>query len=698
MDLTYSAIMLTAVATGFTLFALQRHQRDVPRWQLAAIGLGAFCGGMLGAKLPFVLADWDGFLSGRAWLGNGKTILAGLVGGYLGAEVTEWALDIRTKMCDAFAMPLAVAVGISRLGCFHAGCCHGTPTALPWGVDFGDGLRRHPTQLYEAAFHFTAAVILWQFQRRGMFRGQLVRFYLVAYFIYRFATEFIRPEATIWWGLTGYQLAALVLTPFFALWCCPGYRPWWLRARASRPLVPHDTGDGLLKATQTVCPQCLRSVPGETVQRDGRVYLRRRCPEHGTIEALVSESRRHYYLRHEVPHGPPEVNRGGNTNGATSALPPGAGSALPLIAGNGNGKCDGQSGCCCGEPGHRTCMALLEITGACNLRCPVCFARASGGAHRPVDELRRDLDAFLATRGRLDALQLSGGEPLVHPDFLAILDHCRSLPIEHVVINTNGLALLDDPRLAAALAERRQGLQIFLQFDGLDAQSYVALRGADLLAKKFASLDVLVKHDLPTNLACTVVRGVNEDQMGRLLDFAMMRPQIRSITYQPATWSGRFQCDMDPLDRLTLSGVIRGLAQQSGGWLAEDDFRPLPCSNPNCCSFTYLLRRRRRRAVPLVRYASYEDNLPRLADRLNFKVDDAEACCGLGGRPEQFFRVTVKPFMDAYTFDEDRAAECCIHVIAPGGQAVSFCRYNTLVRPSGNANTSESRAVSAREM
>jgi hypothetical protein len=688
MDWTYAAIMLAAVAAGWTLFQRQSRQPGVPRWQLAAIALGAFCGGMIGAKLPFVLSDWEGFLSGTAWFADGKTILAGLVGGYFGAEATEWALGIRTKMCDVFAVPLAVGIGIGRLGCFHAGCCRGVPTSLPWGIDFGDGLARHPTQLYESAFHLSAAVVLWQLQRRGMFRGELIRFYLVAYFIYRFGTEFIRTEPTIWLGLTGYQLAALVLTPFFALWCCPGYRPWWLpRRRAGSPLRPNDTGDGILKPTRTVCPKCLRPLPGTTFQRDGRVYLRRECPEHGVVEALVSASRRHYYLRTEAPHAQP----------ATSASPTGprdgdAKSALPVLSGNGDG-CDGPAGraCCCGpRPGHRTCVALLEITGACNLRCPVCFAGSSGGSHRPMAELCRDLEAFLALRGPLDVLQLSGGEPLLHPQLLAIIDHCRRLPIEQVVINTNGLQLLNDD-LAAQLAARRPGLQLFLQLDGLDSGSHVALRGADLLARKRAVLDQIVRYDLPTNLACTVVKGVNEGQLGDLFDLGLRTPQLRGITYQPATWSGRFQHKIDPLDRVTMADVIRLLAEQTAGLLTEDDFRPLPCSNPNCCSFTFLARRPNRAPLPLTRIASYEDHLQRLADRVNFKLDDARACCGFGGRPEDFFRVTVKPFMDAYTFDEDRADECCIHVIQPGGFAVSFCRFNTLQR--GLANPSKDQEL-----
>jgi phosphatidylglycerol---prolipoprotein diacylglyceryl transferase len=220
-DPAYTLIMAAAILVGIVL--ARRTQRPLllsPREKLG-IGLGAFCGAMLGAKLPFVLSDWDGLLSGAAWFSNGKTILCGLVGGYFGVELAKWLLGVRIKTGDSFAVPVAAAVGIGRLSCFHAGCCYGTPTRLPWGVVFPnvDALPRHPTQLYEAAFHLTAACVLAWLQSRGLFRGQLIKLYIISYLIYRFVTELIRPEARLWAGLTGYQWAVLVLLPLFGwLW------------------------------------------------------------------------------------------------------------------------------------------------------------------------------------------------------------------------------------------------------------------------------------------------------------------------------------------------------------------------------------------------------------------------------------------------------------------------------------------------
>ncbi|MGI9427430.1 MAG: prolipoprotein diacylglyceryl transferase [Bythopirellula sp.] len=217
----YTLIMMLAVGTGMVLSRWTQQGLPLSRQEKIALGLGAFCGAMIGAKLPFVLADWQGMLSGAAWFSDGKTILCGLVGGYFGVEVAKWSMDIRVKTGDSFAVPVAAAVGIGRVACFVGGCCYGTPTNLPWGLVFPavDRLPRHPTQLYEAAFHLLAAVVLLSLQRRRLLPGQLIKLYILAYLAYRLLTEFIRPEARLWQGLTGYQWAALALMPvFIGLW------------------------------------------------------------------------------------------------------------------------------------------------------------------------------------------------------------------------------------------------------------------------------------------------------------------------------------------------------------------------------------------------------------------------------------------------------------------------------------------------
>ena len=222
--LLYPLIMLAAIATALVLGRGQARTLGLTKRERRIIRLGSFCGAMIGAKLPFALADWEGLFTGRAWLENGKTIVFGLVGGYVGVEVTKAWLGVRTKTGDSFAVPVAAAVGVGRLSCFVAGCCHGTATALPWAVDFGDGVRRHPTQLYEMAFHLLMACLLALFARLDWFAGQRFKVYLIAYLLYRLASESIRPEPVLAAGLTGYQWTCLAFLPMVLLL-------WWSDAR-----------------------------------------------------------------------------------------------------------------------------------------------------------------------------------------------------------------------------------------------------------------------------------------------------------------------------------------------------------------------------------------------------------------------------------------------------------------------------------
>jgi phosphatidylglycerol:prolipoprotein diacylglycerol transferase len=185
--------------------------RRLPWQKRLLLGLCAFSGGVLGAKLPFALGASEGPLSPLAWLADGKTITTGLIGAYLAVELGKWLLEIHVKTGDTFALPLACALVVGRWGCFCNGCCFGTPTNLPWGRDFGDGVLRHPTQAYESLFHLGMAVVLWLLLREDWLRGQHLKLYLIAYGVYRFLTEYLRPEPIAAASLTFYQWVSLVL-------------------------------------------------------------------------------------------------------------------------------------------------------------------------------------------------------------------------------------------------------------------------------------------------------------------------------------------------------------------------------------------------------------------------------------------------------------------------------------------------------
>jgi len=236
IDRTFNRIAYTFfMAISLAVFVLVR--RWQPRTRTShpplsleerfALAMAAFVGGMLSAKLPFLSFDANGWFSGQAWLADGKTVTTGIAGAYATVEITKWCMGIQVKTGDSFALPLAVALAIGRLGCFFNGCCFGIPTQMPWGVNFfGDGLR-HPTQLYEVGFHAFMAVVLWRMAARDALATHRLQFYLIFYCIYRFATEFLRPEPDLALGWTFYQWFSLVFGLALAL--------QWLVSRSEAP-------------------------------------------------------------------------------------------------------------------------------------------------------------------------------------------------------------------------------------------------------------------------------------------------------------------------------------------------------------------------------------------------------------------------------------------------------------------------------
>src|ERR1043166_2017993 len=224
--LYYTLFMLLALAVFLFVRRLVPKPaalQALPWWTRTALALAGFIGGAFGAKVPFLFG-----ISDEGWLAllfrDGKTITTGLIGAYIAVELAKLALEVRVKTGDTFALPLACALAVGRWGCFGNGCCYGEPTTLPWGVDFGDGLLRHPTQVYESLFHLVMAGALIELMRRHLLATHRLQFYLIAYGGYRFLTEYIPPEPVGLAGLTFYQgvslflIAAMVLQWVFEAW------------------------------------------------------------------------------------------------------------------------------------------------------------------------------------------------------------------------------------------------------------------------------------------------------------------------------------------------------------------------------------------------------------------------------------------------------------------------------------------------
>ena len=197
--------------------ALRRFRKStVQPEQRGIVMAGGLIGGMLGAKLLAVVQHLDLLWTGQADVGmlliSGKTIVGALLGAVFGVEVTKKILKIETATGDAFAYPLIVGTAIGRIGCFLTGLSdqtYGTPTSLPWGVDFGDRIFRHPTQLYEVVFMVSLLIFLKYRERKPYLQGDLFRFYMICYLTFRWSIDFIKPDFHPLLGMSPIQITCL---------------------------------------------------------------------------------------------------------------------------------------------------------------------------------------------------------------------------------------------------------------------------------------------------------------------------------------------------------------------------------------------------------------------------------------------------------------------------------------------------------
>src|SRR5499427_6444873 len=212
--------------------------------------------------------------------------------------------------------------------------------------------------------------------------------------------------------------------------------------------------------TTSLCETCLGLVPAKIALRDGEVWYEKRCARHGMQSTLVSTDAA-YWLR------------------CKEYLKPGD---RPLAF-----QSRTQLGCpydcgLCPDHEQHSCLALLEVNETCNLTCPVCFADSAPHRpkHRSLAEIEAMLDTLVASEGEPDLLQVSGGEPTLHPQILEILRLAKQRPIRHLMLNTNGVRLANEPAFVEALAKLGPGFEVYLQFDSLRKEALENIRGADL--------------------------------------------------------------------------------------------------------------------------------------------------------------------------------------------------------------------------
>lgn len=468
----------------------------------------------------------------------------------------------------------------------------------------------------------------------------------------------------------------------------------------------------------SICSTCHRRVDAKTVFQDGNVYLLKRCSQHGPERVLIADDIDYYRRCREVFIKPPEVPLVYNT---------------PVKWG-----CPYDCGLCTDHEQH-SCLTLVEICDYCNLRCPVCYAN-SGPERQQFRDLRQIetmLDAVVRNEGHPDVVQLSGGEPTVHPDFFAILEMAKARPIRHLMVNTNGVRIAQDEDFARRLAEYKEDFEVYLQFDSFEREPLMQLRGADLRRVREDALERLNRYNISTNLVVTLKKGLNDQEIGKIIDYALQQPCVRGVTFQPIQDAGRLE-DFNPAtDRLTLTEVRRKILEQSAVFKPEDVI-PVPC-HPDSLAMAYALKRNGR-VTPLTSMISSEVLINGAANTILYEQDSAvrdnlfklfatnhspsssagslrELLCCLpkiwvpnvpsdGNRPESstgavgtavdggtadsrstlpltyenIFRIIIMQFIDAHSFDVRSVKKTCVHIVHPDGRLIPFDTYNLFYR------------------
>lgn len=440
-------------------------------------------------------------------------------------------------------------------------------------------------------------------------------------------------------------------------------------------------------ATTALCGTCLRTVEAKEVLEDGRVYLLKRCPEHGPQRVLIASDAEYWRLGRERFLKPPEQVQKPNTAFRWG--------------------CPYDCGICTEHEQHG-CIAILEITDHCNLRCPTCYA-ASGPerlTHRDLPTIERMLDCIVRNEGEPDVVQISGGEPTLHPDFFAVLDACRRRPIRHLMLNTNGIRIANEPGFAERLAAYAPGFEVYLQFDSLRPEALMDIRGADLSRIRIQALEALERANISTTLVATIKKGVNDQDIADTVRFALQWRCVRGVTFQPIQDAGRNDGFDAKSDRIVLSEIRRRIAEAGVFQLA--DLIPLPC-NPDQICIGYGLRAGAEvtpvtslfprdlfvAAAPnTVTFEAYPELQRRVFELLSLSTAQGDTseklanllCCLPGTAvPEHLayehtFRVVISQFLDRYNFDLGTVKRSCVHFVQPDGRIIPFDTFNTFYR------------------
>ncbi|MBI5534885.1 MAG: radical SAM protein [Deltaproteobacteria bacterium] len=450
-----------------------------------------------------------------------------------------------------------------------------------------------------------------------------------------------------------------------------------------------------LTTVRGMCRTCREIVPARVVLRAGKVWQQSLCPTCRNTEALIAEDSE-WYLQNAMRAQPDRAPRKG---------------AHPSKHG-----CPHDCGPCTWHASSCQ-LPVLSITNACNLNCPICFTynRPDRIYHMPVEEMRATVDWIVESSAPVDLINITGGEPTLHPQLLDILRCCKRPEIGRITMNSNGLRLAKDPALCEQLAEL--GVYVILSFNTFEPKTSIRLHGRDIVEDKLRAIENLSRAGVRMTLLQVMERGVEEDVSGRILELMASNDNILSHTVQTMTYTGQGGGQWAKREHIPVDEAARMVAKQSKGALQFSDFLPRPASHPLCYLTCYMVKVDQT-FLPFARFAPAERISALMQDSYLIRLDlDQEffkdvvqdlfakgetghlktfrsilekLYPGKGPLPTAFERqrlaesavrtIYVHAHMDEDNFDCSRAMMCPDLVPCEPGRLVPACTYNLFYR------------------
>lgn len=459
------------------------------------------------------------------------------------------------------------------------------------------------------------------------------------------------------------------------------------------------------QATLSFCNNCKKLVQSSIIIKDGKVYVQKQCPDCNITESLLEENASYYLNRKNFDK-------------------PSTASTVQTKLDKG---CPYDCGLCPQHEQH-TCIGLIEITNKCNLNCPFCYASSGHGEFLSLEKIEEMMDFYIVSeKNQAEILQISGGEPTLHPQIFEILKLAKSKNFKYVMLNTNGLKIAQDSDFAKRISEifNEGKFEVYLQFDGFKSETYKIMRNnKNLFQVKQQAIKNLQRYKIAITLVSTIQKGVNDDEIGAVLDYAINTKYVRGVNLQPVGFFGRLPEEQNPNDRITLTGVLEKIEEQTQNDIRLEDFIPLPC-NVERVSVLFLFKDKKGKFIPITRKIDLKKYLPEISNSFSFRAEDilkkdkkqlnkeqeqkedknnhslSIGCDCLNFAkdlkpiiPASFlfktkkqkieyidnntFRISVTSFVDKYNFDLQSMKKECVHVITPDLKRIPFSAYNMI--------------------